>query len=350
MTSPSAKSFLGFFRRQPWMVIGLVLSMFVSVYTLLTLQWWQLHFSEQTSHTVQQATQAQQQQVLQLQQQELTTASKLALAESKLAEISLQRSQLEDLVQNLTRSRDENLLADVETNLRFSLQQSQLTGSVSPLLAALQLSQQRLDRVSQPRLAAVQRALAKDLDQMRSRNYADLPNLLIKLDELVVLADSLQLVNAQSVPSQEQASSAKPDAPANADPAKPAKPIASWWEQTWQTVWTKAQDQLHDLVRLQRIEHPEAALLAPEQGYFVRENFKLRLLNARLALLARQTDVARSDLLAAQSMQQHYFETGSRKSVLVRDGLQQLLTQSQNLQLPRIDGTLAAITAALSGR
>ena len=37
-----------------------------------------------------------------------------------------------------------------------------------------------------------------------------------------------------------------------------------------------------------RIDQPEAMLLAPDQAFFLRENLKLRLLNARLALLARR--------------------------------------------------------------
>ena len=45
-----------------------------------------------------------------------------------------------------------------------------------------------------------------------------------------------------------------------------------------------------------RIDHPEAMLLAPEQAFFVRENLKLRLLNARLALLAASSTRAQADL------------------------------------------------------
>jgi 2-dehydro-3-deoxyglucarate aldolase/4-hydroxy-2-oxoheptanedioate aldolase len=37
-------------------------------------------------------------------------------------------------------------------------------------------------------------------------------------------------------------------------------------------------------------------LIAPEQAFFLRENLKLRLLNARLALLSRQFDTAQADL------------------------------------------------------
>ncbi|MFT3849367.1 MAG: uroporphyrinogen-III C-methyltransferase [Propionivibrio sp.] len=43
---------------------------------------------------------------------------------------------------------------------------------------------------------------------------------------------------------------------------------------------------MRSLVRIQRFDREEPALLSPGQAFFLRENLKLRLLNARLALLA----------------------------------------------------------------
>src|SRR5206468_11300909 len=41
------------------------------------------------------------------------TAARQAVLETRLSEVALQRTQLEDLIQSLSRSRDENLLVDV---------------------------------------------------------------------------------------------------------------------------------------------------------------------------------------------------------------------------------------------
>ena len=62
-------------------------------------------------------------------------AAKVALLEARVAETSLQRSQLEELIQSLSRSRDENVLSDVDAALRLALQQSAITGRAEPLLA-----------------------------------------------------------------------------------------------------------------------------------------------------------------------------------------------------------------------
>jgi uroporphyrin-3 C-methyltransferase len=42
------------------------------------------------------------------------SAARLALMESRLSEAALQRAQLEELIQTLSRSRDENLVLDIE--------------------------------------------------------------------------------------------------------------------------------------------------------------------------------------------------------------------------------------------
>jgi uroporphyrin-3 C-methyltransferase len=101
------------------------------------------------------------------------TAAKLAVSDAKLSEVALQRTQLEELMQSLSRSRDENLLVDIESALRLAQQQAQLTGSVEPLLSALKTAETRINRTAQPRLAPVQRAIAKDLGRIKATTLSD---------------------------------------------------------------------------------------------------------------------------------------------------------------------------------
>ena len=158
------------------------------------------------------------------QAQELSrdTAARLALNETRWSEVALQRSQLEELMQSLSRSRDENLVVDIESALRLALQQAQLTGSVQPLVGALQSAQQRLSRVAQPRLSPVLRALTRDLERVQSISVTDTPALLVKFDELVRMVDELPLANAVGVTKA---------APAPAPASTWARAIsASWWE------------------------------------------------------------------------------------------------------------------------
>ena len=262
-------------------------------------------------------------------------SARSALFEARLNEAVLQRSQVDELIQSLSRSRDENLVVDIESSIRLAQQQAQLTGSVEPLLSALKSAEQRVVRASQPRLAPLQRAVVRDIERIKSSTVADTPGLLIKLDELVRLADDLVLANAVApVTATSSPQRLTSDAP------------SSWWRQCLQVV----RDETKSLFRVSRIEQPEAALLSPEQSFFLRENLKLKLLNARLGLLARQIDSSRADLVAASLALNRYFDVNSRKTQTAANLLQQVQSQMNVLQLPRVDETLAALTTAAAGR
>lgn len=274
----------------------------------------------------------------QTQEQERELAARQAVLEARLGEVALQRSQLEELMQSLSRSRDENLVVDIESAIRLAQQQAQLTGSVEPLLAALRSAEQRVQRVPQARLAPLQRALARDMARIKATPYIDTPTLLARLDELVRLADELPLANAVG------------PAPAAAvemagKPSSEAGP-GGWWQRSLQ----QALDEIRGLVRVSRIEHPEAVLLTPEQSFFVRENLKLLLLNARLGLLARQPEAARADLLKAAAALEKYFNATSRHTRSAAGLLMQTREQMKTLELPLVDDTLAALTTAAAGR
>ena len=289
-------------------------------------------------------------------------SAKVALVEAKLAEVAIQRSQLEELMQSLSRSRDENLVVDIDASLRVALQQSAITGGAEPLVAALKSADERLQRVNQPRLEGVRRAIARDLERVRSVGVADVSALVIKLDEAVRLVDELPLVSGSP---QQRSEAAVAPAPAASAPARAAKagtrraaaasapasvePAASepsWWRQAGERVWSEAKS----LIRVTRIDQPEAMLIAPEQSFFLRENLKLRLLNARLALLSRQFETVQSDLSIAQQSLDRYFDRSSRRVTLVGDLVRQVASQAHQSVVPRPDDTFVALTAVAAGR
>jgi uroporphyrin-3 C-methyltransferase len=313
----------------------------VSVWTVFKLNGIQEILAKQTSDVSTQAVEAR---VSAKQAEELArdTAARLAVTDAKLSEVSLQRAQLEDLMQSLSRSRDENLVVDIESAIRLAQQQSQLTGSVQPLLAALQSSQLRLTKVAQPRLAPVSRAIVRDIEQIKATPVTDTPTLLIKIDELVRAVDNLALLNAVGTSVANNAAT-KP-APETLSWARAIS--MSWWEKMLNDLWRNAQG----LVRISRIDKPEASLLAPEQSYFVRENLKLRLLNVRLAVLARHFESAQADMNQVTRDLNKYFDVVSGQGPMTLSLAREVLAQSKNTEIPRIDATLAALATAAAGR
>ena len=292
-------------------------------------------------------------------------AARLALQENRISEVSLQRTQLEELMQSLSRSRDENLVVDIESALRLAQQQAQLTGSAVPLIAAMTSASQRLQRAAQPRLNPLQRALTNDMERIKSASLTDIPVLMIKVDELTRMADELPVANGMVVNSAaSQGTAINAAAPtralitastASTNGSSTLSSVLAWFdgqriEAAARAAVSAIRDEARKLLRVSRIEQPEAALLSPEQSFFLRENFKLRLLNARLGLLSRQTDAARADLLSASVWLGKYFDQNARKTQAASQLLQQIQSQLKTSELPRLDETMAALATAAAGR
>ena len=294
------------------------------------------------------------------------TAAKVALLEARVAETSLQRSQLEELIQSLSRSRDENVLSDVDAALRLALQQSAITGSAEPLLSALRQADERLARYQQPRMDRVRRAVLQDLDRVKAAGTVEVQTLAIRIDETVRAVDDLPLLAAIDRRGAQRDVAAKPagDRASDKGSTAPSSVAAGasqgasaagaggvqWMDGKWRSLLQQVWTEVRDLVRVTRVESPEAALLAPEQAFFLRENLKLRLLNARLALLSRQFDTVQADLRDAQSTLDRYFDKGSRRVELAREQLRLVAQQARQVTVPRPEATLAALATAVAGR
>lgn len=298
--------------------------------------------------------------------------AKATLLETRLAEVTLQRGQLEELMRSLSRSRDENIVADIDAGLRVAIQQTAVTGSAAPLVAALRSAEERLTRFGEPRLEAARRAIARDIDRVKAASVADVAALSIRLDEAARLVDELPLLVidaatlAASSPSSHSSAVPGPRGPvAAALPARaasvPGVPasagIPAW--RAWVpasallslgTGWDTLLKELRSLMRVTRIDQPQALLLAPEQSYFLRENLKLRLLNARLALLSRQFDTAQSDLQQALAAIDAHFDRSARKTQIAVELLRGVAQQARQSAVPRPDETLSVLAAAAAGR
>lgn len=315
--------------------------------------------------------------------------ARLTVAEVRLSEVSLQRSQLEELMLTLSRSRDDNLVQDLESALRLALQQAQLTGSAQPLVSALQAADQRIARSAQPRLNPVQRAIARDIDRIQSAALADIPALALRLDELARQVDDWPVLNAVGVSASPLATTAPsilsdpagaadtPTVPvavpdSSVAPESTESPVAAvsagangdadralspgWshfsvgWQGWWDRIWADLTRSGRELVRVSRIDRPEAALLAPEQAFYLRENLKLKLLNARLGLLARHMVSSQADVAAVEQALERYFDTTSPLVIRAQGVLAGLRKDLVDDNLPRPDETLAALAAAAGGR
>ena len=286
------------------------------------------------------------------------SAAHLSMMQTQLSEVSLQRTQLESLMQTLSRTRDENLLDELESSVRLAQQQAQLTGSVAPLLTALKLAQAKLSKLSQPRLSALERALTKDIERIKSFAMADTPSVLLCLDELVRMVDELPLANEMGVRRNPTAvrsgATALDTTPRASSELGAISKAGNWVHDVSQSLTSELLaplwSGLQSLVRISRIDEPQAVLLSPEQAYFVRENLKLHLLNAKLELLARQPKALSDDVSLVQKELNQYFDTHAKSTQSAMAQLVALQKDLKQLDLPHLDDTLAAFASAQMGR
>jgi len=261
--------------------------------------------------------------------------ARLAQAEGKLAELGLQRTQIEELMQSMSRSRDENLVLDIESSLRLAQQQADMTGNAEPLVAALQTAQLRIKRSTQPRLAPLARGIEKDLQRLQAFGGLDLPGLLLRLDEAVGMIDGLPISGLNV-----QVTSA---------PAVPASAVETPGD--WLGQWgVRVLNEFKSLVRVRRVDTPEAMLMSPEQGYFLKENLKLKLLNARLGVLSHQYPAARKDLGSVFQSVKRFADPEHSKSTQLLQLLEQLQQMLSTTELPRLDASMVAVNTLATGR
>lgn len=263
--------------------------------------------------------------------------NKLGLVENKLADSQNQQVALEALYQELSRNRDDWTLAEVEQILLIASQQLQLAGNVKAALLALQAADSRLQRIDQPQLAPLRKVIDRDMENLKAAPYPDVVGISVRLDNLAAAVDSLPLGQEARLPVQSEAGG-------NASP--PGAPAAQGIENAQNRVLQVlrgAWNEFRQLVRIARVDQPLAPLLSPNEAFFLRENLRLRLLSARLALLARDEVSFEADLKAAHEWLTRYFDNGDKAVTNALASIGQLLEADIAIELPAISESLEAV-------
>jgi uroporphyrinogen III methyltransferase/synthase len=274
--------------------------------------------------------------------------AKVGVLENQVGETRDKQAALEQVYQDLMRNRDDWEIAEIQQLLTSAGQQLQLTGNVQVALAALQSADARLARTDKPQYNLLRRAIARDVARMKAVPDTDLTGAAIKLDEAINQVDALPLLSSERMLERSEADARKGAAAngtsGNSGASAPAAANGSgpgWFARFWDYL----REELAQVIRIRKVDDAEALLLSGDQGWFLRENVKLRLLNARLALLSRNEPVFRNDLAAAQAMIGRYFDTKSRRVQGVLTLLRQAQAGAVTVQLPTMAESLGALHA-----
>ncbi|MBT9568534.1 MAG: uroporphyrinogen-III C-methyltransferase [Thiobacillus sp.] len=248
-------------------------------------------------------------------------SEKVARIESQIVSSQQQQLALETLYKDLAQGRDQWTLAEIEQTLLTAAQQLQLAGNVKAAIIGLESADARLQRLGKPQFTTLRRAIAADLAKLRAVPSLDEVGASARIEALVARHASWPLASAQS-------SEAVPQARTQS-------------RNIGQELWTE----LKHLVQLRRVDGNEAILLPPAQAYFLRENLRLRLLSARLALMSQDQAAYQADLHAASQMLTRYFNTRDAGVTSALKEIQRLSSLNIVTKLPDIDASFAALDA-----
>ena len=249
-------------------------------------------------------------------------SEKVAHIESQMATSQQQQLALESLYKDLAQGRDQWTLAEIEQVLLTAAQQLQLAGNVKAAIIALEGADTRLQRLNKPQFTNLRRAIASDLANLRAAPSLDEVGASARIEALVARHASWPLASAQG---------------SEAAPAPRTAGVSSLGQELW--------TELKRLVQIRRVDGNEAVLLPPDQAYFLRENLRLRLLSARLALLAQDQAAFQADLRAASEMLVRYFNTRDAGVAAATKEITRLVSLQIATKLPGIDASLAALEA-----
>ncbi len=256
---------------------------------------------------------------------DLTTRT--AALEAKAMEAQNQQLALGAMYQELARGQDERLLADIEQTLLFADQQLEMAGNVRAAVLGLDAAAGRLARMKKPQFERLRAAISRDSARLKLLPAADVVGINARLDALLQNVDKLKLESDQETPVL-----IKPRTGSGA---------MDWMGRLGSETWTE----IKQLVRIRRLDHPDLALLEPSQTYFLRQNLKLRLLSARLAVLQRDESTFRSDIASSRQWIGQYFNQNDELTRGVLQDLKELSAMPVALQNANLNDSLGVLHA-----
>lgn len=267
-----------------------------------------------------------------------------ALLEARVAEEQGQRTALEQLYADLSRGRDEAVTVEVERLVSMAAQELAISGNVATALAALQTADARLARADSPRFLPLRRVIARDIERLKLAPSVDITGIALKLDQIATGIDGWTLLSDAQLPLPPA------DAAGTGDAHLPSVGVPAW--RRWLERLRHELGEYRDLVRLRQVDTPEALLLQPQQQQLLRQQIRLRLLNARQALLSRNDRLFRADLAEAQALIARYVDTRQPGAAASLAQLKQIGATALTVEIPQINDSVAAVraTRATPGR
>ena len=269
-------------------------------------------------------------QVTQLEQGLKTAQDKVEqleqLVESKTGEIAALQSQVKQVSQLVGAQQPSDwLFSEADFLLNNALRKLVLDNDVDTAISLLKLADETLVKVNNLQANAIRTAINQDLKQLLSLSSVDQNAVMQKLSQLANTVDELQALNVNFDETPEKSGKLSDD-------------IADWQ----QNVEKSATSFLNHFIRISPKQSADKKeLLAPNQDIYLRENIRLRLQLAIMAVPRQQDELYKQSLDAVASWVRSYFDTNAEVTQNFLKSVDELADSSIYVDVP---GQLQSLT------
>lgn len=263
----------------------------------------------------------------QLSQLQQLTSKNRQQAERHLKKVKEQQDNLANtlktLIQKNDHLRNDWLMAEAEYLIRLANHRLLLVRDVNTAIVALQAADDRLREVADPALIRVRTALAKDINNLRAAPQVDTVGISLTLSAITQDIERLPLLT----PDPATVSQRREDDSATSQ--------VSGWQELPAAMWRD----IKGLIVIREHDQKVKPLLSPEQRFFLTQNLRLQLEQARFALLNGDTAIYGERLNSAEAWIKEYFDTQSNVTKNTLSSLQGLKKQAIHPKLPDVSAT-----------
>ena len=238
------------------------------------------------------------------------------------------------------RSRMDWLLAEAEYLMRLANQRLNLEHDIQSAEAMLSSADSILAEINDPGLTEIRKTLASEIVSLQKVRHLDHQGLYLKLDALVQNTDELKQQAFLADDSVTLSSS-------TSNPDQSSKPSDVSTENTFLAVWRSIWKDLKQAVTIRRLDQPLPPLLAPEQHYYLKQNLRLMLDQASLALLDENTAVYQVSLKKADTWLKQYFMQNDPLVQQIQATLDEMVRYEISPKLPDISHSLRLTKAKI---
>ena len=269
-------------------------------------------------------------QVTQLEQGLKTSQDKVEqleqLVAGKTSEIATLQAQVKQVSQLAGAQQPSDwLFSEADFLLNNALRKLVLDNDVDTAISLLKLADETLVKVNNSQANTIRTAINQDLKQLLSLSSVDQNAVMQKLSQLANTVDELQALNVNFDETPEKSGKLSDD-------------IADWQ----QNVEKSATSFLNHFIRIspkQSVDKKE--LLAPNQDIYLRENIRLRLQLAIMAVPRQQDELYKQSLDAVASWVRSYFDTNAEVTQNFLKSVDELADSSIYVDVP---GQLQSLT------